>query len=395
MRDLRFWRWRKAEEDDLDRELEVHLELAADERLEAGLPLRDAQFAAHREFGSVALTKEELRDMRPGAAFERAWQETRFAGRRLLRSPAFTVATVLTLALAIAANASIFAVVYRVVLNPLPYANSDRLVALEFSMPIRNVPKIYHIPSHLYFQYLDRAHTLDGIALYMGASELTLTGHGTPERIRVSRTTSSLPSVLRVPPARGRWFTEAETAQGASPVAVLSHGFWVRRLGQNPNIVGRAISLDGVPTVVLGVMPASFAFPDPRVDAWVPAPFVTKTTANDGYNFAAVGRLRDGATIAEARNELTRLAVDLEPSYPTNGYRVLVSTATTLLDATVGSISMTLWILLVSVGLVLFVACANVANLFLVRSEVRQREIAMRRALGAGSRAIAHYFLTE
>src|SRR5205809_2866255 len=146
MRDLRFWRWRKAEEDDLDRELEAHLELAADERLEAGLPLREAQLAARREFGSVALTKEELRDMRPGATLERVWQETRFAGRRLLRSPAFTVATVLTLALAIAANASIFAVVQRVVLNPLPYANSDRLVALEFSMPTRNVSKIRYLP---------------------------------------------------------------------------------------------------------------------------------------------------------------------------------------------------------------------------------------------------------
>src|SRR5712691_3762615 len=193
MRDLRFWRWRKADDEDL---------VATDERIEAGLPRRDAQLAARREFGSVALTKEELRDMRPGAAFERVWQETRFAGRRLLRSPAFTVATVLTLALAIAANASIFAVVHRVVLNPLPYTNSDRLVALEFSMPIRNVSKIYYIPSRLYFQYLDRAHTLDGIALYMGANELTLTGQGTPERIRVSRTTSSLPSVLRVPPDR-------------------------------------------------------------------------------------------------------------------------------------------------------------------------------------------------
>ena len=395
MRDLRFWRWRKAEEDDLDRELEVHLVLAANERLEAGLPLRDAQFAAHREFGSVALTKEELRDMRTGAALERMWQETRFAARRLLRSPAFTLATVLTLALAIAANASIFAVVYRVVLHPLPYGHSDRLVALEFGMPIRNVPKIYYIPSRLYYQYLDRAHTLEGLALYMGATELTLTGQGTPERIRVSRTTSSLASVLRMVPAQGRWFTEAETAQGTSPVALLSHGFWVRRFGRDRNVVGRSISLDGVPTVVLGVMPASFAFPDSRVDAWVPAPFATRTTATDGWVFAAVGRLRDGAMMAEARNELTRLANDLDPSYPNNGYKFVASTATTLLDATVGDISVTLWILLASVGLVLLVACANVTNLFLVRSEVRQREIAMRRALGAGNRAIVHYFLTE
>jgi hypothetical protein len=147
MRDLHFWRWRKAEDDDLDRELHVHLELATDERLEAGIPLRDAQLAARREFGSVVLTKEELRDMRTGAALERLWQETRHAARRLLRSPAFTAATVLTLALAIGANASIFAVVYRVVLNPLPYGNSERLVALEFSVPIRNIPKVYYIPS--------------------------------------------------------------------------------------------------------------------------------------------------------------------------------------------------------------------------------------------------------
>jgi putative ABC transport system permease protein len=395
MRDLRFWRWRRTEDEDLDREIETHLELATDEYLEAGLSRREAQFAAHREFGSVTLTKEELRNMRTGAALERLWQETRFARRRLFRSPAFTAATVLTLALAIGANTSIFAVVYRVVLNPLPYGNSDRLAALQFSMPDRNVPRIYYIPSRLYFDFVDRAHTLNGVALYMSAAELTLTGQGTPERIRVSRTTSSLVPVLRVAPARGRWFTEAETAPGASPVAVLSHGFWVRRFGQDPQIVGRSISLDGVPTVVLGVMPASFGFPDARVDAWAPAPFVTRTTASDGYNFAAIARLRDGATIAEARSELTRLVIDLDPSYPNNGYKMLVSAATTLLEATVGEISVTMWVLLASVGLVLLVACANVANLFLVRSEVRQREIAMRRALGAGNRAIAHYFLTE
>src|SRR6202047_3164710 len=210
MRDLRFWRWRKAEDDDLDRELQVHLELATEERFEAGITQRDAQLAAHREFGSVALTKEELRDMRTGAALERVWQETRYALRRLRRSPAFTLATVLTLALAIGANASISAVVYRVVLNPLPYDQSERLVALEFSLPIRNVLKGYYVPSRLYFQYLDRAHTLNGLALYLPTNELTLSGQGGPEQIRVARATSSLGSVLRVTPAIGRWFSEQE-----------------------------------------------------------------------------------------------------------------------------------------------------------------------------------------
>jgi predicted permease len=389
----RFWRRRNAQAEDLDRELQVHLDLATEERLEAGMPLREAQLAARREFGSVAWVKEELSDMQTGSALERLWRETVFAARRLRRSPAFTAAAVLTLALAIGANASIFAVVYRVVLNPLPYGQSERLVALEFSL--RNVPKVYYIPSRLYIQYLERARSLDGLALYVATNDVTLTGRGTPERIGVSRTTPSLSSVLRVAPAIGRWFDEHEGAPGVSPVAVLSHGFWVRRLGADPHVIGQAITLDGVPTVVVGVMPAAFAFPDPRVDVWVPAPYVTKTTANDVYTFAAIARLRDGATIAEARSELTRLAVDLDPAYPNNGYRGLLSTATTLLDATVGSITRTLWILLASVGLVLLVACANVANLFLVRSEVRQREITMRRALGAGNRAIAQYFLTE
>src|SRR6266850_8376648 len=239
MPDFRFWRWRRQEDEELDRELDVHFALEIEAQREAGVPLRDAQLAAHRAFGSVALTKEELRDMRRGAALERLWQETRHAARRLLRSPAFTLATVLTLALAIGANASIFAVVYRVVLNPLPYHQSERLVALEFSLPIRNVAKVYYVPSRLYFQYVDRAHTLDGLALYLPTNELTLTGQGSPERIRVSRTTSSLASVLRVTPAIGRWFSEHEAAPGASQVAVLSHGFWVRRFGQDPNIIGR------------------------------------------------------------------------------------------------------------------------------------------------------------
>lgn len=392
---LRFWRWRKGDDEDLDREIDTHLELAADEHVDAGLPPHDARLAAHREFGSVALIKEELRDMRTGAAVERLWQELRYARRRLLRNPAFTVATVLTLALAIGATTSMFAVVYRVILNPLSYGQSDRLMALQFSGPSRNIPRIYYVPSRFYFQFLDRARTLNGVALYMGATELTLTGQGAPERVAVSRVTPSLTSVLRVAPAQGRWFSEADAVQGAAPVAVLSHGFWIRRFGHDPQIVGRSIRLDGVPTVVLGVMPASFAFPDPRIDAWMPAPFVTRTTATDAYVFAPVARLRDGATIAQARSELSQLVNDLDPLYPNNGYRMLVSAATTLLDATVGDISATLWILLASVGLVLLIACANVANLFLVRSEARQREIAMRRALGGGTWAIAHFFLTE
>ena len=154
------------------------------------------------------------------------------------------------------------------------------------------------------------------------------------------------------------------------------------------------MTLDGVPTTVIGVMAPSFAFPDPLVDVWTPLP-LTRAAASDAYSFAGVARLRDGTSVADARAELDRLAVDLERTYPNGGYAQLVSSARTLIEAMVGRVTATLWTLLASVGLVLLVACANVANLFLVRSEAKQREVAVRRALGAGSGGIAGYFLAE
>jgi predicted permease len=323
-------------------------------------------------------------------------QELRQAARRLVRAPAFTFATIATLALALGANSAVFTLVYRVVLNPLPFGDSDRLISLRYAIPSRNVA-VYTLPSRLYHEYLDRARTLDGLAFYWPATapgELTLTGRGEPERVRYVTATPSLLSVLRAAPAHGRWFAESEGVPGAPPVAVLSHELWARRYGQDPGAIGSRVTLDGVATTVVGIMPRSFVFPEPRIDVWTPAQ-LSRATANDAYMFGGVTRLRDGATIESARAELTRLTAALDSAYPGNGYSVLVSTATTLIDATVGDISRTLWTLFASVGLVLLVACANVANLFLVRSEARQREIAVRRALGADRRAVARYFLTE
>ena len=306
----------------------------------------------------------------------------------------FTSATVMTLALAIGANVAIFAVVERVLLNPLPYPDSNRLIALDYGWPSRNVPSgISTLASQLYCQYLARARTLAAVAVYQN-DELTLIDSGSPERIRVTRVTPSLASVLRVAPALGRWFSDEEGVPGASPVAALSHGLWVRRFGQDAAILGRRLTLNGVSATVIAVMPPSFQFPDPRIDLWMAAP-MTRATASDSYEFSGVARLREGATVSDARVELTRLTNELEREHRGNGYDKLVSTALSLRDATVGRVAAALWILLASVGLVLLVACANVANLFLVRSEARQREIAVRRALGAGSGGIAGYFLSE
>lgn len=383
---------RKHIDEDLRQEFDTHLALIEEEGRAHGLEAEQARQNARARFGNPLAHREQAGDAVIARWFESTCKDVAFAARRLLRSPAFTLATVLTLALAIGANTAIFAVVHRVLLNPLPYPDSDRLVDLDFRMPSRNVPSI-KLTTRLYYQYLDRAHSFDGLALYR-TDELTLSGHGVPERIRVSVTTPSLASVLQVTPASGRWFTEEEGLPGAAPVAVISHGFWTRRYGLDPSILGRVVMLDDVATTVIGVMPPSDSFPVPGIELWIPMR-VTRATVSDAYSIPGVARLRQGTTIADARAELNRLNADLAPLYPGGGYDQLLSSATTLIDATVGRVSLVLWTLLASVGLVLLVACTNVANLFLVRSEVRQREVAVRRALGADRGAIARYFLSE
>jgi putative ABC transport system permease protein len=326
-------------------------------------------------------------------------QELRYAARRLLRSPAFTLAAVLTLALAIGANASIFAVVQRVVLNPLPYPDSDRLIELDHGSHGLNMPANLGLTAGLYLQYAERARTLEGAAIFR-TDELTLTGDGDPERVRCTRATPSLAAVLRVSPAVGRWFTDAEGRPGAAQVAVLSHGLWTRRYGANPRIVGTPVMLGGVPTEVVGVMAPSFAFPDPRVDLWLAEP-LARSMGFGLWNYTGVARLRAGAMLADARAELNSLIADVPKAFPGDQMALgnvetrLFFAGRTLKEATLGTVALGLWILLAAVGVVLMVACANVANLFLVRSDARQREIAVRRALGASSGSIARYFLTE
>jgi putative ABC transport system permease protein len=319
-------------------------------------------------------------------------QEIRHAARRLARTPLFTLAAATTLALAIAANAAIFTLVHRVVLNPLPYGDSERLLALDHGIPSRNVPSGVNVMTwQLYHQLADHARTLDGVAAFFGSGG-TLTGSGTPERVAVTRATPSLLTVLRATPALGRWFTESEGTPGAPAVAVLAHGLWVRRFGADPAIVGRTIAIDGVATDVVGVMPPSFTFPRSPVDLWLPAQS-TRASATFLFSVQGVARLRDGATVATARAEMTSLIEDLaRVSVNQTG---IVSTALPLHESVVGNIAGALWILLAAVGLVLLVACANIANLFLVRTESRHREVAVRRALGAGARRLAHYFLAE
>ena len=326
-------------------------------------------------------------------------QEILHAARRLARAPVFAATATLTLALAIGANASIFAVVQRVLLDPLPYPDSDRLIQLDHGAERLRVASGTGLTQGLYFHYAERSRTLQQLAIYR-TEDITLTGDGDPERILAVRAIPSLASVLRVAPTSGRWFTGGEARRGAPSVAVISHGLWVRRYGSDPNIVGRRLTVGGVPTEVIGVMPALFAFPQPRVDMWLPE-LVERSAGFGLWSYNGVARLRDGVSVEDARAELNGLIPDVVNTFPGDIFAIgnvetkLTFTGKTLKEATVGGVARALWILLASVAVVMLVACANVANLFLVRSDARQREVAVRRALGATRLAIARYFLSE
>src|SRR5499427_2955218 len=391
---------RRELDDELQQELATHLALIVEEERANGLGTEGAHRRARARFGSPMVHRERALDSVIATWLENTAKEIGFAARRLLRSPGFTLAAILTLALAIGANAAIFAVVERVLLNPLPYPDSDRLVTLDHGALAFNLTRGFGITRGYYYLYLERAHTLESLALYAGETA-TLTGTGQPERIGLTRATPSLASVMRVQPVTGRWFTEEEGRPGAPPRVVLSHGFWSRRFGGDPHVLGRTIALSGVSYEVIGVMPASFEFPDTRTEAWA-ALQITRTMGFGIWLYEGVARLRDGVSVVDARNEMTRLIPDVTNAFPGDPFAIgnstmlkAIAATRTLKDALIGDVATGLWIVLAAVSLVLLVACANVANLFLVRSEVRQREVSVRRALGAGRGGIARYFLAE
>jgi putative ABC transport system permease protein len=326
-------------------------------------------------------------------------QEIHQAARRLWRSPAFTLASVLTLALAIGANAAIFAVVERVIINPLPYPESDRLIDVDHGSVAFKVQSGMRMTSGMYFMYQERARSLTAIAIH-ASSDRTLVGDGEPERLRVTATTPSLAAVLRVTPVAGRWFTDDEGKPGGRAVAVLSYGLWSRRFGRNPAVVGQSILLNGQSREVIGVMPPAFAFPERRIDIWVPEQ-LSVTMGFGLFSYLGVARLADGASLDTALAEINGLLPGIADAYPGdplargNLSMKISFVGRALKDAVLGNVTRGLWLLLAAVGVVLLIACANVANLFLVRSEARQREVAIRRALGAARLGLGRFFLTE
>ena len=322
--------------------------------------------------------------------------------RRLLRAPIFTIITVITLAAGVGANIAVFSVVEGVLLKPLPYPHAETLVGVWHTAPGLNMDEVNMAPSN-YFIYREQNRVFEDIGVYQGDS-VAITGQGNPEQVPALDVTDGVLPILGVAPMLGRWFSRADDTPGAPDTVIVDYGYWQRRFGGDRSIVGRMITIDGKPRQVIGVMPRSFRFLDREQPALIlPLQFDRNKTTLGQFGFDGIARLRPGVTLVAANADIERLIPTVWSSFPVPpGFSInLFQTARLsarlrpLSQDVVGDVGKLLWVLMGSIGVVLLIACANVANLLLVRAEGRHQELAVRSALGASRWRIASDFLLE
>jgi predicted permease len=399
-----FGRGRRYE--DLSVSIQEHIEERAEELIDEGMTREQAEQAARREFGNVTLLRERSREEWQWSGLESILADIKFTFRRLRKSPGFAVTVLLTLGIGIGANTTVFSVVNGVLLKPLPYPDSDRLVALWLNAPgaagLSNFVSGLHLSPSMYFTFAEQNRTFESLGVWVPGTS-NVTGLTRPEEVHTAVISDGVLQSLDVPPAVGRWLTRVDQDPHGAKSVMLSYGYWQRRFGGDPGVIGRSIQVDSQSREIVGVMPRRFRLVDEDFDLLVPVAFDREHLKLAGFGFNGVARLKPGITLAQADSDVTRLIGVWMDSW-TNGpgtnphfYETWKITPNfrLLKQQVIGSVGSVLWLVMATVGLVMLIACTNVANLLVVRADGRQQELSIRAALGAGRGRIARELLIE